>query len=252
MASTKFLAKLASEAAKPDGLLHVPASDQLEFLHSLPARSLWGVGPATMAGLERLGVRTIGDLAGISVAALGAAVGQSTARHLSDLAHGRDRRAVEPDSAAKSLSVENTFPADLVSVEEVESALLGQAQRLSVRLRRAALVARTVGLKIRYGDFTTLTRARSFDSPISAGRGLYKAGIELLREVGDLKPVRLLGLKASSLSPGGGPRQVGLDVDEDWEKLEDAMADVRDRFGTKAVTQARLLAAPEPDGGDGS
>lgn len=140
VASTKFIAKLASEEAKPDGILHVAKETQLEFLHELPASSLWGVGPATLAGLERLGVETVGDIAEMPESALVSAFGPSSGRHLHDLAKGIDPRRIEPDIGAKSISVEQTYETDLEGVEVIETALLAHAQRLSGRLRRSGAV----------------------------------------------------------------------------------------------------------------
>lgn len=247
IASTKFIAKLASEEAKPDGLMHVPVRDQLDFLHALPARALWGVGPATYASLDRLGVRTIGDIAELPERAITSAVGPTAGRHLSDLARGVDPRSVEPDTKAKSLSVEQTYPADLEGQEVIESALLAHSQRLSIRLRRAGLAARTVGIKVRYGDFTTLTRSRTVEGSVSGARDLYRVGLDLLRHVEVTNPVRLLGLTGSSLEKATSPRQLGLGASQEWDRLESAIADVQDRFGDAAVAPARLIGSNDPD-----
>ena len=249
IASTKFIAKLASEEAKPDGLMHVPVRDQLDFLHALPARALWGVGPATYASLDRLGVRTIGDIAELPERAITSAVGPTAGRHLSDLARGVDPRSVEPDTKAKSLSVEQTYPTDLEGQEVIESALLAHSQRLSIRLRRAGLAARTVGIKVRYGDFTTLTRSRTVEGSVSGARDLYRVALELLRLVEITNPVRLLGLTGSSLEKATSPRQLGLDASQEWDRLESAIADVQDRFGDAAVAPARLIGSNDPDVG---
>lgn len=242
VASVKFVAKLASEAAKPDGLCHIPVDDQMQFLRRLPAAAMWGVGPATLAALARLGVETVGDIAALPLSSLTAAVGPAAGRHLHDLAHGRDPRQVEPDLAAKSISVEETYDNDLESPDVVESALLAHANRLSSRLRRSGLKARTVTLKVRYADFTTLTRSHTVPAALDGSRQLFRIALELVRALGeDSPPVRLLGLGGAALEPADTPTQLDIDSEIEWERVEDAVAGVRKRFGDEAVRPARLL-----------
>lgn len=242
VASVKFIAKLASEAAKPDGLRHIPVDSQDEFLQALPASAMWGVGPATLAALNRLGVETIGDISALPEKSLAAAVGPSAGHHLSDLARGNDPRDVVPDVAAKSVSVEETYTNDLEGVDVVETALLAHAQRLSGRLRRSGLRARTVTLKVRYPDFTTLTRSQTLPTATNGARHLFRVAVELLAGLEDLdRPVRLLGLGGTSLESTDSPAQLDLDTDLDWERVEEAIAGVRERFGDSSVAPARLL-----------
>lgn len=252
VASVKFLAKLASEVAKPDGLRHVPMPDQLDFLHALPASALWGVGPATQAGLARLGVETVGDIASLPETAMTSAVGPAAGRHLHDLARGRDTRPVVPDTAARSISVEETYDKDLEGGDVVETALLAHAQRLSNRLRRAGLRARTVTLKVRYPDFTTLTRSQTVPAAVNGARQLFRIAVDLVQSLEDRhRPVRLLGLGGSGLEGSNVPTQLDIDSDPDWERVEDAVAGVRDRFGEGAVTPARLIGEQKaPESGD--
>lgn len=248
VASNKLLAKLASEEAKPDGIHHIPAESQLEFLRALPARSLWGVGPATLASLERLGVETVGDIGDLPEQTLSRLLGPTHGRHLHRLANGVDPRPVEPDAEAKSISVEETYETDLVGRDLLETAILTHSQRLSTRLHSAALVARTVTLKARYEDFTTLTRSRTLDEPVDGARELYRAAIPLLDQIEPDRPVRLLGLGASSLEGVERPRQLDLQHDTDWDRIEEAVAAVRRRFGEGAVSPARLVPGPDQDG----
>jgi len=243
VAATKFMAKLASESAKPDGCLHIPQKEQLAFLHALPVSSLWGVGPATLAGLQRLGVETVGDLAELPDAAVISAMGPANGRHLLALARGIDDRVVEPDLEAKSVSVEETYEVDLGGRDVVETALLAHAHRLSSRLRRSGLAARTVTVKVRYADFTTITRSLTGESALDTARDLYRVGLGLLEEVDLGRPIRLLGLGGSALEDGNQPRQLTLDTAEDWDRLANAVSGVRDRFGDHAVEPARLLQA---------
>lgn len=247
VAAVKFVAKLASEAAKPDGLCHVTVEDQTAFLRALPAGAMWGVGPATLAALARLGVETIGDIASLPEPALAAAVGPSAGRHLHDLASGHDPRPVVPDTSAKSISVEETYDEDLEGRHLIETALLAHAQRLSSRLRRAGVRARTVTLKIRYPDFTTFTRSQTLPVALDGARPLFHVAVDLLGGVdGPDRPVRLLGLGGSGLEDAGAPTQLDLGNGPGWEKVEDAIAGIRERFGDEAVRPARLMDERRP------
>lgn len=241
VASTKFIAKLASESAKPDGLRHIAQSDELAFLHALPAEELWGVGPATLAGLKRLGVETVGDLAELQESSIAAVLGQALGRHLHDLANGQDPRPVVPDVGAKSLSVEQTYEKDLVGREVIEASLLSHAQRLSGRLRRSGLAARTISVKLRYADFSTPTRSQTLDSTVFGARDLFRIASHLLDQFDLGQPVRLLGLGASSLEPGDQPKQLDLEGSPEWDRVEEAVGAVKDRFGEAAVAPARLI-----------
>jgi nucleotidyltransferase/DNA polymerase involved in DNA repair len=242
VASVKFVAKLASEDAKPDGIRHIPQDEQMDFLHALPASAMWGVGPATLAALARLGVETVGDIAALPERSLTGAVGPAAGRHLHDLAHGRDPRQVESDLAAKSVSVEETYDRDLEGAEVVETALLAHANRLSARLRRAGLRARTITLKIRYSDFKTLTRSYSAPAAMDGARQLFHVALKLVRSLkDDPRPVRLLGLGGTALEPADTPTQLDIENEIEWDRVENAVAGVRERFGDDAVGPARLL-----------
>jgi DNA polymerase-4 len=241
VASTKFIAKLASDEAKPDGLLHVRRENQLEFLHALPASSLWGVGPATLAGLERLGVETVGDIAEMPESTVTSALGPTVGRHLHDLANGIDPRKVESDVGAKSVSVEQTYSIDLEGIDVLEAALLAHSQKLSGRLKRSGLAARTITLKARYEDFTTVTRSQTLKGATDSSRDLYRVALELLRQVDSSRGVRLLGLGGTSLEESSEPRQLDLTASQDWERVEDVIGDVRDKYGESAISPARLL-----------
>lgn len=244
VASVKFIAKLASEAAKPDGIRHIPLAEQRDFLAALPVTAMWGVGPATFAALSRLGVEKIGDLAELPVGTITSAVGPSAGRHLHDLSRGLDPREVVADTQAKSISVEETYPYDLTSQDVVESALLALSQRLSARLRGSGLRSRTLTLKIRLADFTTITRSVTLDVAFDGFRQIFRIAGEMLTSLRDTGPVRLLGLGGSSLEPSSRPTQLGFGTDLAWERLEDAVADVQGRFGEGSVLPARLTRPP--------
>jgi DNA polymerase IV len=241
VASNKLVAKLASEAAKPDGMCHVTVAGQLAFLHALPARALPGVGPATMAGLERLGVATVGDIAELPESTLARSVGANASRHLGALAAGEDSRPVEPDVEAKSVSVEETYRTDLEGLEMMEAALLSHAQRLSGRLRRAGLAGRTITLKVRYPGFETVTRSRTGEGALQGARELFQAGAAMLADLAPDQPVRLLGLGVSTLVPDSERGQMGLGWSAEWEEVERAVARVRGRYGDSSVRPARLI-----------
>jgi DNA polymerase-4 len=240
IAANKFVAKLASESAKPNGMRHVPVGEQTAFLHALSVDALWGVGPATLAALARLGVETVGDLAALPESSVSASLGEASARHLLALANGDDPRPVVPDSEAKSISVEETFPDDLDSPERVEAALLAQAQRLAGRLRRSGLAARTIVVKVRYEDFTTVTRSHTGDRPKDAAREIFEAGRRLLEETDRVRPVRLLGIGGHGLVDAGMPRQLSIDGNDRWDRIADAVSDISDRFGDSSIGPARL------------
>ncbi len=241
VAANKLVAKLASEAAKPDGLKHVPVREQTSFLDSLKVTALPGVGPATLASLQRLGIVTVADLAAIPEPTLARAIGPTHAHHLHQLASGQDSRPVQPDIEAKSISVEETYPKDLEGIEVLETALLAHAHRLSMRLRRSGVAARTVTLKVRYAGFETVTRSRTGEKAIQGWRDLSRIGGAMLRELAPDRPVRLLGLGGSGLVRAGEIGQLDLEGSAEWDRVEDAVSSIRDRFGDAAINPARLI-----------
>lgn len=248
-APTKLLAKLASEEAKPDGLRWVRTADAEAFLHPLPVRRLWGVGEATYATLESLGIDLIGDLAATPREVLERRLGASLGAHLSALARGIDERPVSPDGEAKSVSVEETFARDLVDPDRIEAELLRQTEKVGWRLRRAGLAGRTITLKVRYPDFTTVSRSHTLDTPVDVSRDLFTVVADLLTRVDGSRPVRLLGVGVSGLEPAGAPRQLGLDRAVAWDDVTATLDQIRARFGDDAVTPARLISPPEDAAG---
>jgi DNA polymerase-4 len=242
IAVNKFVAKLASEAAKPDGLRHVPAELTLEFLHPLPVRSLWGVGEATHAALERLGVKTVGDLAEVPVDTLRRHLGAAAGGHLHELAWGRDPRPVISATVAKSISVEETYERDISGAGAIQRELLRHSDTLAGRLRSTGVAGRTITLKVRFADFTTTTRSETLTTATDVARDLYSIARSLLGSlVPEERPVRLIGLGASSLVPSDAPRQLSVERPAKWEDLADTVDEVRSRFGTTAIRPARLV-----------
>lgn len=261
IARVKFLAKLASEEAKPkasprgpvfgDGVFEVRPDRELAFLHALPAKALWGVGPATLERLERLGVRTVGDLAALPVDTVTGALGRASGAHLHALANARDPRSVVPEQQAKSISHEETFARDRFRREELEVEVVRLADAVATRLRRSGLAGRTVTVKVRFGDFTTITRSATVDGGVDSGHELAGIARRLLGEVDVSAGVRLLGVGVSQLGDEAerGGRQLSLDdllageeagASADWSSAEEAMDAVRARFGDAAVGPASL------------
>ncbi len=244
-ATTKLLAKLASDLAKPDGLLVVEPGTELDFLHPLPVERLWGVGPAKRQRLDRLGVRTVGDLAALPEVALVSALGGANGRYLHALAHNRDDRGVEPEREMKSIGHEETFAVDMVERSDLEREIVRMSERVAARLRAAGRVARTVQLKVRYGDFRTITRSRTRPAPTDLAAEITAAAKALLDSVDLRDGIRLLGVAAQQLEETGAV-QVRLplsDRDEappDRRALEQAVDEVRARFGEDAVGPAVL------------
>lgn len=247
VASTKFLAKLASEDAKPDGLRHIPAADAQAFLDGLPITALWGVGEATRAALETVGVETVRDLRSVPPKALQRAVGASVAAHLSQLSSGHDPRPVEPDREAKSVSVEETYDTDITEEDRLRVELRRLADRLGNRLRRAGLAGRTVTLKLRTSDFKTVTRSITRPGPTNGDIDLYHLACELLEAAGrGTKPVRLLGVGVSQLVSTDGGVQLVTEADGRWTEVDATVDAIRRRFGDDAVGPAGLADRPRP------
>ncbi len=247
-ASTKFVAKLASGRAKPDGLLVVPADEALAFLHPLPVSALWGVGAVTEDALIRRGLRTIGDISRSPLAVLQRAVGDASGRKLYDLANGIDPRAVTPGAEEKSVGHEVTFEVDTVNADELRRELLRQANAVAVRLRTAGWVGRRVVLKLRFADFSTITRSRTIAEPTDVGRRLYEEVRGLYESLGSHAPVRLIGVRMEQLSLGDS-QQLGLwDADDAWREAEDTIDAVSARFGRGMLRPASLLKATAPLG----
>lgn len=246
-AATKFVAKLASGRAKPDGLLVVPAADTLAFLHPQPITALWGVGASSAERLERLGLRTIGDVADAPLDALERALGPASARHLHELANGRDPRAVTPERQEKTIGHEVTFERDLADPAAIDRELLRLAERVAERLRRGGWVARTIAVKLRFGDFETITRAQTLAEPTDVAqrvareaRALYAASPVVGRGL------RLIGVRASGLLPTGTVARGLWDDDEPWREAETTIDAVAEKFGRGAVRRASLLRDSAP------
>jgi DNA polymerase IV len=240
VARTKFLAKVASRVAKPDGLLAVPPERELEFLHPLPVECVWGVGPATAKRLEAWNVRTVGQLAALSETTLVAIVGRATGRHLHALAHNRDFRLVEAGRRRGSIGSQRALGRGRHSPEAVDATLVGIVERITRRLRSAGRIGRTVVLRLRFGDFERTTRSHTLPFPTASTATILVTARALLataaRQI-DRRGITLIGCSVAMLSDDH-TRQLLLGPDEALDAAVDA---VRDRFGSTAITRAVLL-----------
>ncbi|CAN5606217.1 DNA polymerase IV [soil metagenome] len=250
IAPIKSVAKLASGSCKPNGLRVVSRAGLLDFLHPLPVTALWGVGQATAEPLRRLGIRTVGELAETPIGALRRAVGIATANHLHALASGHDDRVVTPRQAEKSISTDRTLLHDLLTETEVAKELLRGAVEVTERLRQANRTARTVGIKIRFADFTTLTRVRTLAEPTDSSKEVYAASLALYRTLSLDRPrIRLVGVKLENLRPNDEAVQLALDLtggQKPQRSATDRAVDLlTSRFGESAVRPASLL-SPMP------
>jgi DNA polymerase IV len=281
VATTKMLAKLASDLSKPDGLLVVEPGTELDLLHPLGVRRLWGIGPATERKLTALGVATVGELAALPEETLVQTLGRAAGHHLHELAWNRDERAVVADQEVKSIGHEETFPVDLHDHAALDHRLVSLADGVASRLRAAAVTARTVQLKVRFGDFTTVTRSRTLAEPTDLAADLRRVAGELLHALDVAPGVRLLGISgqqlvrrtaAEGLTEGdqgtlfGEPGEPDHDPDHDLghdpggqsgdeaaqaprdharqSALERSVDEVRARFGRGAVGQGRARSLP--------
>jgi DNA polymerase-4 len=240
------VAKLASSRAKPDGLLVIPETETLAFLHPQPISALWGVGAKTAEKLERLGLRTVGDVADIPLDALTRAVGPAMAAHFHALAWGRDPRVVVTEHFEKSIGHERTFESDISDISELEREMLRLANAVGARLRRAGLQTRTIALKLRFGDFSTISRSRTLADPTDLGRRIYEEVRSLYAESGRTgEPIRLLGVRGEHLT--GRAADAGLwDDDGDWREAEQTVDAITAKFGRPLVRPAALL-GDDPD-----
>jgi DNA polymerase-4 len=257
VAPNKFLAKLASVAAKPiaspegvrdgRGVVEVRHGEELAFLHPLPVQALWGVGPATLERLQRLGVQTVADLADLDEATLIACVGAAHGQHLYRLAWAVDDRGVEPDREMKSIGHEETFATDRHTHEELLRELVRLSDAVAARLRAHGGAARTLTLKVRFAGFETITRSVTVSGGVSTAHSMVAAVEPLLRAVDASAGVRLLGVSASNFTSAS--RQLSLDdlLDEggrdehQWQLAEETVDAIRKRFGTTAIGPASAV-----------
>jgi DNA polymerase-4 len=244
VARTKFLAKVASGVAKPDGLLVVPPEGELDFLHPLGVERLWGVGPVTARKLHARGVRTVGQVAQLSETALTLLLGPASGRHLHALAHNHDPRPVVVDRRRRSVGAQRALGRSPKTMEEIDASLVGLVDRVTRRMRAARRVGRTVTLRLRFGDFTRATRSQTMLRATAATHPILTAARELLVAATPLierQGITLVGIAVSNLDDDRAI-QLALPFDGgDGGALDVALDEVRERFGSSAVTRAVLL-----------
>jgi DNA polymerase-4 len=244
VARTKFLAKVASGVAKPDGLLVVPTDGELDFLHRLPVERLWGVGPVTATKLHDRSITTVGEVARLGEAALVRMLGRAAGRHLHALAHNRDPRPVQVGRRRRSMGTQRALGRRPRSSEALDADLVALVDRLARRLRAAHRVCRTVVIRLRFDDFSRATRSHTLPEAtahtqtiLATARGLLATTMPMIRSQG----ITLIGVTLSSLDDDSAI-QLALPFDRPLAHALDAtLDDVRDRFGSAAITRAVLL-----------
>ena len=244
IARTKFLAKVASAVAKPDGLLLVPPEGELAFLHPLPVERLWGVGQVTATKLHERGIRTVGEVARLAEPSLVAMLGLASGRHLHALAHNRDPRPVRPNRRRGSIGAQRALSRRPKTLEDVDASLVGLVDRVARRMRAAGRVGRTVVLRLRFDDFSRATRSHTVPYPtsstqtiLSTARALLVSAVPLIR----VRGITLVGVAVGNLGDGRAV-QLALPFDpHSSDALDLAVDEVRQRFGTGAITRAVLL-----------
>ncbi|MEE2569597.1 DNA polymerase IV [Pseudarthrobacter sp. J64] len=245
IAVNKFVAKIASTRCKPNGLMVIEPEETVSYLHTLPVGALWGVGEKTAQVLARMGIRTVADVAATPASSLKRSLG-AAGEHIHRLAWGIDSRPVTPVREEKSIGAEETFSTDTVDDALLHRELLRLAHRTASRLRSSGMVARAVSLKLRYSDFSTVTRTRTVSTPIDSAQLVYEVALQLLAGLG-ARPmsVRLVGVRVEQLeSKSQAALQLSLDRrDDNWRAAEEALDEVTRRFGSRSVLPARLLDA---------
>jgi len=244
IAPTKFIAKLASTRAKPDGLIVVSPKEVIDFLHPLPVGALWGVGGKTEEVLKRLGLFKVSDIANLSLKTLKRALGDGIAEHLYELSWGKDERSVETNEPEKSVGNEETFSKDLDQAEDILREVLRLSEKVAARLRHAGLLGRTITLKVRFSNFSTITRSKTLLDPTDVAKEIYEVAKSLFESLKlDQVRVRLVGVRVEKLvEEEQANRQLLLGENEKgWREIDKASDKANARFGDEAIKPARLL-----------
>lgn len=251
LATSKHVAKLASQRAKPDGVFEVADADTLTFLHDLPVESIWGVGSHTARLLHARAIHSVRDLAFEPLENLTRLVGQANAQRLHELANGEDPREVKIHRTRKSIGHEETFATDVTDGSVLVRELLRLSAKVAERLRSQRLRARTISVKVRCADFETLNRSRTLISPTHATQALYQVARELLDELANSSPkcfaqgIRLIGVRAEKLHYDDMDSLALFEDDERFRALDDAVDEARQKFGEAGLRPARLLTQRE-------
>jgi DNA polymerase-4 len=248
IAPSKFIAKLASGHCKPNGILEIPADRILNFLHPLPVTAIWGVGPKTAETLERLGLRTVADIANLPRATLIRALGQASGASLYELAWGRDYRDVTPNEPDKSISAAETFAQDIDDPEEILQEFLRLTEKAAARLRENGYYAKTISIKVRFADFSTISRSKTLPLPIDSTHDIYEIAKALYLALNlDRARLRLVGISLDNLSEAA-PEQLLLGAREKgWREADTAIDRAKLRFGGGSVRPGRLIRKSSAD-----
>lgn len=241
VAATKHVAKMASTLSKPDGLLIVAGPDTAAFLAPRPVRAMWGIGPKSAEVLEARGIHTIADVLDAPRGVLDRALGPAMSNRIWHLARGVDARRIETHRVEKSVGHEETFHVDIADPAVLRSELRRLADRVGARLRKHGWEASTISIKVRFADFTTITRAKTLPEPTAVGQRIGDAAHELFADVDLRLPIRLVGVRAEKLRRAGAAADPLWDDDGEWRRIEGAVDDASARFGRGAVTRATLL-----------
>ena len=242
IASSKFIAKLASQRCKPNGILEIPTDRVLTFLHPLPVSALWGVGPKTNEALERLGLHTVGDIAQTPQQTLIRALGQAAGESLYELAWGRDDRDVIPEEPDKSISAAETFDRDIDDPEIVAKEILRMCERASSRMRERSLFAKTITLKVRFADFTTVNRSKTLPLPIDTTHEIYEVAKALYEALSiERARIRLVGVSLENLHTDTHEQLVLGARESSWRELQGGIDAAKARFGRDSVRPGRLI-----------
>lgn len=250
IAHNKFIAKLASQHCKPNGVLEIASDRVLTFLHPLPAKAIWGVGPKTNEQLEKLGLRTVGEIANTPRSTLIRALGEATGSSLYELAWGRDYRDVVSDEPEKSISAAETFASDLDDPEEILREFLRLCEKATLRMRQAEFCAKTISIKVRFADFKTITRSKTLDQPISGTKESFEVAKKLYQDLKiDRARIRMVGVSLEGLILAQdsseqlllGQRDIG------WRQADSAIDRVKAKFGRASVRPARLVSPSDED-----
>ncbi|MFM9130141.1 MAG: DNA polymerase IV [Actinomycetes bacterium] len=244
IAPTKFIAKLASTRAKPDGLIVVSPKEVIDFLHPLPVGALWGVGGKTEEVLKRLGLFKVSDIANLSLKTLKRALGDGIAEHLYELSWGKDERSVETNEPEKSVGNEETFSKDLDQAEDILREVLRLSEKVAARLRQAGLMGRTITLKVRFSNFSTITRSKTLLDPTDVAKEIYEVAKSLFEGLKlDQVRVRLVGVRVEKLiEEEQANRQLILgESEKGWREIDKASDKANARFGDEAIKPARLI-----------
>ena len=248
IAPSKFIAKLASGHCKPNGILEIPADRILNFLHPLPVNAIWGVGPKTAETLERLGLHTVADIANLPRATLIRALGQASGASLYELAWGRDYRDVTPNEPDKSISAAETFAQDIDDPEEILQEFLRLTEKAAARLREHNYYAKTISIKVRFADFSTISRSKTLPLPIDSTHDIYEIAKTLYLALNlDRARLRLVGISLDNLSEAA-PEQLLLGAREKgWREADSAIDRAKLRFGGGSVRPGRLIRKSSAD-----